>query len=389
MKEVEYLIGQENIKSRPMQPFSETACSFLHTLSVLLMQLGRQYPDVLTFAYWCRKANIAKLKAERSDLDYRIGRGLAFHITPSNIPINFAYSYAFSLLAGNANIVRVPSKPFPQIDLICEAINKALNDYSELAQSVAFVRYDSGNAEITAKFCAQADARIIWGGDDTIYNIVSMHAKPRCVDVAFADRYSLAIIDGNAVLQADKAKLKALSKCFYNDTYLMDQNACSSPQLILWINDSPEARDKFWTSVYEYAKDHYILQSAVAVDKYTKLFENILDTDKVARISYCDNYLYRIELCHLFAEVECMRGKAGYFYEYPISGFDELLDIVTDKYQTIVCFGVDMEALRAFVIEKRLHGIDRIVPIGAAMDIGIVWDGYDLISILSRIVALQ
>ena len=40
--------------------------------------------------------------------------------------------------------------------------------------------------------------------------------------------------------------------------------------------------------------------------------------------------------------------------------------------------------VRNFVIKNRLHGIDLIVPVGAAMDIDIVWDGYDLVTMLSR-----
>ena len=41
------------------------------------------------------------------------------------------------------------------------------------------------------------------------------------------------------------------------------------------------------------------------------------------------------------------------------------------------------------VIDNRLRGIDRIVPVGRAMDIGIIWDGYDIISMLSRIVQAE
>ena len=35
---------------------------------------------------------------------------MIFHITPSNIPTNFAYSFIFGLLTGNSNIVKVPTK---------------------------------------------------------------------------------------------------------------------------------------------------------------------------------------------------------------------------------------------------------------------------------------
>ncbi len=60
-----------------------------------------------------------------------------------------------------------------------------------------------------------------------------------------------------------------------------------------------------------------------------------------------------------------------------------------DKFQTLCYYGVDPEKLRSVVTDGRLRGIDRIVPIGSAMDIGVIWDGYDLIHAMSRIVALQ
>jgi hypothetical protein len=36
-----------------------------------------------------------------------------------------------------------------------------------------------------------------------------------------------------------------------------------------------------------------------------------------------------------------------------------------------------------------LIGVDRIVPIGTALDIGIYWDGYDLIRTLSRVILVN
>ena len=95
--------------------------------------------------------------------------------------------------------------------------------------------------------------------------------------IIFADRYSLCVLDGKAVESASEGALNRLSEDFYNDTYLMDQNACSSPQLILWLNDSEYARKKFWNAVFCIAKQKYLLQAAVSVDKYTQLTQDSID----------------------------------------------------------------------------------------------------------------
>jgi hypothetical protein len=37
-----------------------------------------------------------------------------------------------------------------------------------------------------------------------------------------------------------------------------------------------------------------------------------------------------------------------------------------------------------FVVKNRLSGIDRIVPVGKALEMDIIWDGYDIVRSLSR-----
>ena len=73
------------------------------------------------------KKNIQYLKKKFSCDDLRTGKGLIFHITPSNVPTNFFYSLMFGLLSGNSNIVKVPSNNFDQIRIICDQINQLLN----------------------------------------------------------------------------------------------------------------------------------------------------------------------------------------------------------------------------------------------------------------------
>ena len=72
-----------------------------------------------------------------------------------------------------------------------------------------------------------------------------------------------------------------------------------------------------------------------------------------------------------------------------INDISDINDIITEKYQTLIYFGLDAEELRQNVIDNNLRGIDRIVPVGKSLDIGVIWDGYDLVRSLSRIVSLS
>lgn len=389
LNDVEYVIGTNNIVNTPIQVYDDTVCDFIAELSaeILKSPLARMYPDLSALAFWGRKANLKKLKEAFGDTAGRLGRGLCFHIAPSNIPINFAFTYLFGLLAGNANIVRLPSKTFPQIDALCTLLKKMLPKHPKIEKRTAFVRYPRSD-EITAEFCKNADARMIWGGDETIKILKTLPTSPRCIDITFADRYSLAIIDGQSILNADDTQIKRLSENFYNDTYLTDQNACSSPQMILWQNDSDEARQKFWSQVIKTAKEKYILQDAVGVDKYTMFCEESISNTNIKKMSYIQNLLYRVELKQLTPDIINHRGKGGFFFEYALKNLDELMSVITEKYQTITFFGIDAIKLRQNLIKSNVRGIDRIVPIGQAMNIDVVWDGHDLIRELSRIITI-
>ena len=393
MNEVKYLLGDENLIHAPLPVYSNEAIEFLSALSTELMKIPniRSYPDVVSVAFWCRRTNLQKLKKDYRGDPHRLGRGLAFHITPGNIPVNFVFSYFFSLLAGNANLVRVPSKPFPQISMILNAMSKIMIDNPEIALRSAFVTYPA-NDQVTTEFCKKADARIIWGGDRTVADIRRFPVKPRCVDVVFPDRYSICILDGNAVLRADETILVRLAEGFYNDTYLMDQNACSSPHLVLWRHGSERAKTRFWNTVAELAKKKYDLQGMTGMDKYVHVCQDAISRPEVSDVIFQEgNLLYRVQLSALPKERAFdLRGESGgYFYEYTLSTLEELASIVDERFQTVTYFGIDPEQIRTFILQNRLLGIDRIVPVGRAMDIDVIWDGYDLITMLSRVIDMR
>jgi len=390
---------REDVNSTPLRVFDGQVVQFLSGLSAELLKspLVRQYPDLSAFAFYIRKANLRKLQEQLfetrdAELTSRLGRGLCFHVAPANIPINFAFSWVFSLLAGNANIVRLPSKPFPQVDALLDVIHHHLQRSTHnltLATRNAFVKYPRTDNETTAAYCAAADCRMIWGGDRTIASIKALPAKPRCMDIAFADRYSVAMINGDAVLAADDAQIARLVEGFYNDTYLMDQNACSSPQVILWENDSGPGREKFWAAVESLAAKKYVLQDAVAVDKYTLFCEESVSNPAVKSVTRVGNLLYRVELATLATGISPLtshRGKGGFFFEYALASREDFFVVVTEKFQTVTQFGIDVGELRGQIIDHHLRGVDRIVPIGQAMNIDAVWDGYDLVRTLSRVV---
>lgn len=378
---------------RPDVPFSEKVVEFLNTLSGELMKdrRSRLYPDAITFAYFCRKANLLRLKKEYvKESELKLGRGILFHIAPSNVPINFGYSLVAGLLAGNANIVRVSTKHFEQVDLIIWHLHKLIETgkYDEVANRIVLVRYDR-TSDANAFFSNMANVRVIWGGDTTIKAIRQNQLPARSFDVCFADRYSIAAINPKAVMEADDVEIRNLAEAFYNDTYLFDQNACSAPHTIFWLKDEclKEAKNRFWNAVHEFVSARYTLQPVMSVDKLTAFYRQSAYMD-VRSEKMPDNVVVRAELGELCRNIEDFRCACGYFSEKTISSLDEIASVINVKYQTLAYYGLDRKELESFVLRNHLQGLDRIVPMGETTAFSLTWDGYNLINTFTREVSV-
>ena len=391
--EIKYLAGAEVKNFSPLVPYSAEVCKFLIDFSTEIFKDNRckEFPDVISVAFFVRRGNIQRLKENYRDNKIRIGKGLAFHVAPSNIPVQFIFSYFFGLLAGNANVVRVSSKNFPQVNLLCDVLNKVLakEEHKLIKNMTAIVQYDRAS-DWTKIFSASCQVRLIWGGDATIEKIREVPIPPRATELVFADRYSLAILNESVVANLAESELERLAQNFYNDTYLVDQNACSSPQLILWQADGKNmGRKKFWTAVEKLAKERYDFPPIKATSKYTNFCHNAIEFPQVSVLFKNNNYLYRAEVTNLFKEIENLRGKFGLFYECNVNSLADLKGVVNEKYQTLTYFGFSAEELADIVLKNRWLGIDRIIPIGKALDVGVIWDGYDLIGQMSRIIHFE
>lgn len=370
--------------------FSDDVVEYLNALSASLLsdRNCRNYPDVVTFAFFCRKGNIIKIKESENSDGIRIGRGVLFHIAPSNVPVNFAYSLIAGLLSGNSNVVRVSSKEFPQVDIIINHIVRLATDekYSKVSSRIALVRYHH-ESEANLFFSSVANVRLIWGGDNTILKLRECSTPSRSFDVCFADRYSIAMLKPSSILDCSDKEISALAENFYNDTYLFDQNACSAPHLLLWANEKgiEDAKEKFWDAVYDYAVKMYELQSVIAIDKLTAFFRQSV-CHKINKIDTRDNLIVRSHLKELPSDIDSFRCAGGYFSEYDFNDMLEIKNIVTEKYQTLAYYGYSAQEMRDFVFSARMKGIDRIVPIGKTTSFSFKWDGYNLIKTLSRLV---
>jgi len=396
MNNIIKFLKNKAVTVKPCAPFGNLEIDFLDTLSKILMynNNARSFPDIISFAFWCRKKNIISLKNKLHTAETRIGLGCIFHITPSNVPVNFAYSFAFGLLTGNSNIVKLPSENFSQTKIICNVISKIIkrNKFKIIGKKNYFFKYNSNETDITKNLSLKIDGRVVWGGDKTIEMVKNFKTKPRVKDIFFSDRYSFCIIKSDEIISSKAERIESFSNKFYNDTYFMDQNACSSPHLIIWYGSAKQnklAKNKFWPELLKIVKKKYSLEHTNAIDKYTSLCEDALKHNLCSGFYNYENLIYRVEIKKLNKNLDQLNNKFGYFYEFECNNLKKIKNYITQKFQTLAYLGMDKKKLLDFVVKNGLEGIDRIVPIGSSHNIGFIWDGYNIDKQLTRVIEVN
>lgn len=400
LEEVDFLLGDkfdtvDLLNQHSFDIFSDVTLSFLSDISkeLLISPFVREYPDVATFAFYCREANLKVIKTNYPDsIKLQTGRGILFHIAPGNVPVNFAYSLLAGLLTGNINIVRVPSNNFEQVNIIVNTIQKVLSfeKYKLIfSNRLYLVKYNRDSAA-TGFFSKLCDIRIIWGGDQTIDDIRKFPISPKSTEITFSDRYSIAIINADSYIKIQDKPKVALD--FYNDTFLFDQNACTSPQTIYWrgsIQDVRVAQDIFWKNLHFILDEKkYKLQPISSVDKLTMFYSQSISYGDIEIEPKISNLIWRVKNSAIHQDIDLYKCNSGYFNEVVISSLDEISPVISRKYQTIGYLGFTKDELEIWIKNNRPLGIDRIVPLGRTMDFSLIWDGYDLVNILSRRVVI-
>ena len=384
--ELQYIIGNPELVEmmpglRVMHPFDDGVIAFLNDLSTILRK-NREYSDVATFGFWCRKGALMQEKTKYDDVKDRFGKGIVFHSTPSNVPVNFAFSFATGLLAGNANIVRLPGKPFEQVTIICDAIRDLLETtHKDLAPYIVFVKFPPVK-EITDVFSNLCNVRVIWGGDMTVEELRQSKIPARTTEITFADRHSIAVIDADAYLAAECKD--SIIQSFYIDTYYSDQNACTAPRIIFWQGkNNTEAKEDFWKRVHELVKSKYVLAAVQAVGKLNAMY-SVASQKSVRLCDSEDMYITRLDVDQIDKDLMNYKYNSGFYFEKDINALSDIVNICDIRCQTVTYYGIKEEDFRAFLEETSPVGIDRIVPMGKSMDFTLVWDGYDLIRQMSR-----
>ena len=380
-------------RTEPSLPFAEKTLDFIVAVSrrILADQQVRQWPELAAVAHWMRRAHLEELRRQfLNSHALRLARGIVVHFAPSNVDTIFLYSWVLSLLAGNLNIIRMPGTRRPQLEYLLSILNDVLEypEFQELSARNAIISYEH-DPEITCRLCSHCAVRVLWGGDHTVSTLRQIPIPPLATELAFPDRFSLAAFHAPAVNTASDEQLKTLVHKFFTDTFSFDQMACSSPRLLLWTGTGPEidaAKKKFWEQFSDYVCEKQLsYPSVVGISRLASVYAyaatgqaEAVEGDVLTRPPV------RVRLSEAAGEFRDLHCGAGLFLEKNFASLLEAATILTARDQTLSYFGYSNSELTALAHHLPARAVDRIVPVGHALDFSPVWDGVDLFSALTR-----
>jgi hypothetical protein len=187
--------------------------------------------------------------------------------------------------------------------------------------------------------------------------------------------------------------LALIAKNFANDAFWFGQMGCSSPRLIIWRGSTKEvekAADLFWPALKIQSEkfinetnsvkfvDKFVAQCSAAIEGFIKSTRNMgTNMASVSRLTTHDRLPKKL-----------MNIGGGLFWEAQIQELDELAPILDRRSQTIGSFGISSEEWKKWT-SRSIACIDRIVPLGQALQFDSIWDGMDLLREFTRLVAIR
>ena len=381
---IQLKIGDISVDQSMFSVFDSRVMDFISNFRESLISFNSSRNSELSaLIFYLRRANIEKIKLNSNFSHEKIyvNRGIAYHICPSNVPTTFAYSFIWGLVSGCINIIKIPSVNDPAK----EKILKSLIELSERKENKdifshnLILNYDkkSSNTEYLSSI---SDVRIAWGSDHTIEDLKKNKTKPNNHDIFFPDRISACIISENEFNVLSEDQIVSLAKRFVRDFADYNQLACSSPSFVIWVGDEKFADKKiqFWSEVSKEVSQKKIGPeiSGLRISKTIELMASGFLPASYAQSDWEIKILRSSSNSLKFLDVTCGYGN---FIEYTVQGLNLVFEESQHRLQTITYFGFSKELLQELSFKQKFQGIDRIVPIGSALDLENIWDGFNIV----------
>lgn len=348
----------------------------------------RDYPDLMGLAFWLRTAQIKQLAANYHDRQLKpLGQVVLF--APGNVDSFFVYSSLLSLLCGNINLIRLSQESGGSVEKLIVHLQGLRDAFPGPHARLQVVRC-SHSAPQLLDYITQCDARVMWGSDTTIQTLRALPAPGHARDLCFSHKSSLAVLDAQALLNADSTAVDRLTDDFLRDTLTFAQQACTSPRTLVWLGKSSHAaaaQQQFWGAVSDRLPSKQWLEPSDAMSAFSTAQWFTMQPDSAVS-GLALQPLPRLRIDHLNDWQHTHHSGCGLLLELTLNDLAALTPQLKPYHQTLSHWGIAEAPLRDW-LTTNLIGLDRVVPVGQALQFTPVWDGVDLVHQLSRQVHCQ
>jgi hypothetical protein len=376
-------------------PFADDAVAFCSAASEAFAGLGASSDGAwAAAAFFFRPPAIAQMRRELVTPPgiVRASRGVVFHVAPGNVETQFIYTWLISVLAGNANVVRLSSKLPPSAFVVCDKLSflvqaEEFRRIRESSRVIAF-GHDRATLDLVSRRC---DLRVLWGGDAAIEAVRTSPLRPDAREITFPDRLSLCLIGSARFAGLATAEQRELARAFVSDAWTFDQLACSSPRALVWWGSASEAREAsetFLSLVQAELEARGTRVPLAAATEKMRIGFGAIGEGRALSVRRWSN-----ELVVVAAEnLSWLQGSAwapGLIVQCRISTLGEMSTLLHPGQQTLTYGALDGEQLADMAAIATSHGLCRVVPIGRALVFSRTWDGMDLLNEMTRLVTID
>lgn len=388
----DFLNKINDLKNHSSIPFNNISKKVLHKLSneLLTSSFSKRIPQLVALGFWLRPVQINELylksiqQADNSSIT--VSRGLAFHLPPQNVDTLFVYSWSLSLLAGNINIVRLPSEMTNVLEWLVDLIFNILKEF-KIDHEQIFCRFGT-ESELTPLISEKSDLRMIWGGDAKVKLISTYPLRPDGLSLGFPNRNSFCIISSKNYSQLSDKEKNAVAEKLFNDIYWFDQMGCGSPKAIFWLKKKQKIAEDLYVRIDNTAKlKKYNVESNISLSKFSFMNDNLASKNATSGRRFSSRLSVLSAKSNKKMSIN-LEG-AGMLYDIELDDVTEIKKFLDRTTQTITHVGLDALEIDNLKEIMSKYGGYRLVPVGEALNFSYLWDGIDLILHMTRKISVK
>jgi len=389
-----FLAQVDAMEQEGVAPFDSARLELIGEVSrrILADPMARTQPQFVALGYWMRRSALSRMKIEwlerhASQDEVLVSRGVALHLPPTNVDTIFVYSWVLSFLAGNTNIVRLPSERSEAVEWLISVIIAAVYE-AGMGQQHLFCAFDH-TGDILADISRRCDLRLIWGGDAKVDAVSRLPLRPDGLSIGFPDRTSATMIASAAYLAGDSSSRDALAVALFNDVFWFDQMGCGSPRVVFWVD--PEGREGMADLAERLSQvisqRGYVGEPATAIAKMVAVYGMLAD----GKVHRSEHYSNALDIA--YADIQDGQGSTkqggGFLTSVTVGDVADIATWVRRDMQTITHYGFDHAELLRLAENIGSQGGYRLVPIGQALMFDETWDGIPLITHMTRRIVVR